>query len=59
MAGAVRAGERLALFGVAPTAVLADRRDPTRNLRPSPDLESSAAFKLHLVTVLTQRLFAS
>jgi carbon-monoxide dehydrogenase medium subunit len=59
MAGAVRAGERLVLFGVAPTAVLADPQDPARNLQPSPDLESSAAFKLHLVTVLTQRLFAS
>jgi hypothetical protein len=39
--------------------VLADPQDPARNLQPSPDLESSAAFKLHLVTVLTQRLFAS
>jgi CO/xanthine dehydrogenase FAD-binding subunit len=59
MAGAVRSGERLALFGVAPTTVLADARDPTGGLHPSPDLESSSDFKLHLVTVLTRRLFAS
>lgn len=55
MAGVVRAGDRLGLFGVAPTPVLADREDPVRGLRPSADLESSAEFKLHLVRVLARR----
>jgi carbon-monoxide dehydrogenase medium subunit len=55
MAGVARAGDRLALFGVAPTPVLADATDPTRGLRPSADLESSAEFKLHLVRVLVER----
>jgi carbon-monoxide dehydrogenase medium subunit len=55
MAGVARAGGRLALFGVAPTPVLADPEDPTRGLRPAADLESSAEFKLHLVRVLTER----
>jgi carbon-monoxide dehydrogenase medium subunit len=55
MAGVARAGDRLALFGVAPTPVLADAADPTRGLRPSGDLESSADFKLHLVRVLVER----
>ncbi len=59
LAGAVRAGDRLALFGVAPTPVLADPGRPTENLEPSPDLESSADFKLHLVEQLTARLFAT
>lgn len=58
MAGAVRIGDRLALFGVAPTPILADPNQPTNGLHPSPDLESSAEFKVHLVDVLTQRLFA-
>jgi CO/xanthine dehydrogenase FAD-binding subunit len=55
MAGVVRVGDRLALFGVAPTPVLADRADPTRGLQPSGDLESSPEFKLHLVRVLVER----
>jgi len=55
MAGVVRAGDRLALFGVAPTPVLADPADPTRGLQPSADLECSADFKLHLVQVLSRR----
>ncbi|MDQ6774279.1 MAG: FAD binding domain-containing protein [Candidatus Dormibacteraeota bacterium] len=55
MAGVARAGDRLALFGVAPTPVLADPSDPARGLRPSSDLEASAEFKLHLVEVLTRR----
>ncbi len=59
LAGAVRAGDRLALFGVAPTPVLADPRDPTRDLRPSGDLEATPAFRLHLVRVLTDRAFAA
>jgi carbon-monoxide dehydrogenase medium subunit len=59
LAGAVRAGDRLALFGVAATPVLADPRDPTRGLRPSGDLEASPEFRLHLVQVLTERAFAA
>jgi len=59
LAGAVRAGDRLALFGVAPTPVLADPKDPTLGLRPSGDLEASAEFRLHLVRVLTARAFAA
>jgi carbon-monoxide dehydrogenase medium subunit len=55
MAGVARAGGRMALFGVAPTPILADPADPTFGLRPSADLESSAEFKLHLVRVLAQR----
>src|SRR5712691_1960506 len=58
LAGAVRAGDRLALFGVAPTPVLADRSDPTRGLEPSGDLEATPAFRLHLVRVLTEKAFA-
>jgi hypothetical protein len=56
MAGVVLAGERLALFGVAATPVLADSRDPTEGLSPSSDLEASADFKLHLVRVLVERV---
>lgn len=59
LAGAVRAGDRLALFGVAATPVLADPRYPTRGLQPSGDLEASSAFRLHLVRVLTERVFAA
>lgn len=59
LAGAVRAGDRLALFGVAATPVLADPRDPTRGLRPSGDLEASSEFRLHLIRVLTERAFAA
>jgi carbon-monoxide dehydrogenase medium subunit len=59
LAGVVRSEERLALFGVAATPVLADRRDPTRGLNPSGDLEASPEFRLHLVRVLTERVFAA
>jgi CO/xanthine dehydrogenase FAD-binding subunit len=59
LAGAVRYGDHLALFGVAPTPVLADRNDPTRGLQPSGDLEASPEFRLHLVQVLTDRVFAA
>lgn len=59
LAGVVRAADRLALFGVAPTPVLADPRDPARGLRPSGDLEASPEFRLHLVRVLTERAFAA
>jgi carbon-monoxide dehydrogenase medium subunit len=59
LAGVVRAGERLALFGVAATPVLADPRDPTRGLEPSADLEATPQFRKHLVRVLTERAFAA
>jgi CO/xanthine dehydrogenase FAD-binding subunit len=59
LAGVVRAGQRLALFGVAPTPVLADPVDPTRGLRPSGDLEATSEFRLHLVRVLTEKALAA
>ncbi len=59
LAGAVRAGDRLALFGVAATPVLADPKKPAGGLQPSGDLEASPEFRLHLVQVLTDRLFAA
>ncbi|HEY8644066.1 MAG TPA: FAD binding domain-containing protein [Candidatus Dormibacteraeota bacterium] len=59
MAGAVRAGERLTLFGVAPTPVVADPKNPTGGLQPSGDIEASPEFRKHLVEVLTQDLFAA
>lgn len=59
LAGVVRATDRLALFGVAPTAVLADPRDPARGLQPSGDLEATPDFRVHLVRVLTERAFAA
>ena len=59
LAGVVRAGERLALFGVAPTPVLADPRDPARALQPSGDLEATPDFRLHLVRVLTEKALAA
>ena len=59
LAGVVRTADRLALFGVAATPVLADPADPTRGLQPSGDLEASPEFRLHLVRVLTERVFAA
>jgi CO/xanthine dehydrogenase FAD-binding subunit len=59
LAGVVRAGDRLALFGVAATPVLADPRDPTRGLQPSGDLEASPEFRLHLVRAMTEAAFAA
>src|SRR6202162_305623 len=59
LAGVVRAADRLALFGVAPTPVLADPRDPAKGLQPSGDLEASPQFRLHLVRVLTEKAFAA
>jgi aerobic carbon-monoxide dehydrogenase medium subunit len=59
LAGVVRAGDRLALFGVAATAVLADREDPTRGLDPSGDLEATPEFRLHLVRILAEKAFAA
>ena len=59
LAGAVRAGDRLALFGVAPPPVLAALKDPARGLRPAADMEASSAFRLHLVGVLVERVLAA
>ena len=59
LAGVVRADDRLALFGVAPTPVLADPRDPARGLQPSGDLEATSEFRLHLVRVLTEKALAA
>lgn len=59
LAGVVRARDRLALFGVAPTSVLADPADPTRGLQPSGDLEATPEFRLHLVRALTEKAFAA
>ncbi len=59
LAGVVRAADRLALFGVAPTPVLADPRDPAKGLQPSGDLEASPEFRLHLVRVMTEKAFAA
>jgi len=59
LAGVVRVADRLALFGVAPTPVLVDARDPTRGLKPSGDLEATPEFRLHLVKVLTKRVLAA
>jgi CO/xanthine dehydrogenase FAD-binding subunit len=59
LAGVVRSTDRLALFGVAPTPVLADPRDPVNGLQPSGDLEATPEFRLHLVRVLTEKAFAA
>jgi carbon-monoxide dehydrogenase medium subunit len=59
LAGVVRVGNRLALFGVAPTPVIADPGDPTSGLEPSGDLEATPEFRLHLVKVLTDRVMAA
>src|SRR5690348_13329875 len=59
LAGVVRADRKLALFGVAPTPVLADPGAPTRDLEPSGDVEASPEFRLHLVRVLTDKAFAA
>ena len=59
LAGVVRAGDRLALFGVAGTPVLADPKDPSKGLEPSADLEATADFRRQLIRVLTERAFAA
>jgi CO/xanthine dehydrogenase FAD-binding subunit len=59
LAGVVRAGKTLALFGVASTPVLADPRDPARDVEPSGDIEATPEFRLHLVKVLTEKAFAA
>jgi carbon-monoxide dehydrogenase medium subunit len=58
LAGAVRAGTRLVVFGVAATPVLVDPADPARGLDPSADLEASPDFRRHLVRVLAERALA-
>jgi carbon-monoxide dehydrogenase medium subunit len=59
LAGGVRYGDRLALFGVAATPVMADPKNPTNGLQPSGDLEATPEFRLHLVRAITDRLFAA
>ena len=59
LAGIVRAGDRLALFGVASTPVLADVSDPTRGLQPSGDVEATPEFRLHLIRTLTEKVWAA
>ena len=59
MAGAVRAGDRLVLFGVAATPVEADPGDPARGLEPAADLEATPEFRRHLAAALSARLFAA
>jgi CO/xanthine dehydrogenase FAD-binding subunit len=59
LAGVVRSGEKLALFGVAGTPVLADPSNPDSGLQPSGDLEATPEFRLHLVRLLAQRAFAA
>jgi CO/xanthine dehydrogenase FAD-binding subunit len=59
LVGVVRAAGTLALSGVAATPVLADPADPTRGLKPSGDIEASPEFRLHLVRVLTEEVFAA
>lgn len=59
LAGLVRCGETLALFGVAPTPVLVDPGNPTAGLQPSADLEASPEFRLHLVRVLAAKAMAA
>jgi len=59
LAGGVRYGDRLALYGVAATPVMADPGNPTKGLQPSGDLEATPEFRLHLVQTVTERLFAA
>jgi len=59
LAGAARAGDRVALFGVATKPLLADPADPTRGLSPSSDPECSPDFRLHLVREMVARVMAS
>jgi CO/xanthine dehydrogenase FAD-binding subunit len=59
LAGVARCGDSLALFGVAPTPVLADPANPTEGLEPSGDLEATPEFRLHLIRVLAERAMAA
>jgi CO/xanthine dehydrogenase FAD-binding subunit len=59
MAGAVRAGDRLAVFGVATRPQLADPADPGRGLRPSAEPECSPEFRLHLLAAVVERVMSA
>ena len=59
MAGAVRAGERLAIFGVAGRPLLADPGDPGRGIHPSAEAECSPEFRLHLLEAVVERVMAA
>jgi CO/xanthine dehydrogenase FAD-binding subunit len=59
MAGVVLADDRLVLFGVAATPVLADLNDPTRGVAPLTDREVPAEFRLHLVQALVAQALAA
>lgn len=47
---------RLALTGVASTPVAVDPADPVAGLEPGGDFRGSAAYRLHLATVLSRRV---
>ena len=49
----------VALTGVASTPVLIDPGDPTSGLEPLGDFRGSADYRLHLASVLTDRILAS
>ena len=51
---------RLVVVGMASNGFsIADPADPARGLQPSGDLEASPKFRLHLVRVLTEKVFAA
>ncbi|MDP6481655.1 MAG: FAD binding domain-containing protein [Acidimicrobiales bacterium] len=49
----------VALTGVAATPVLVDPADPTSGLEPTADFRGSTDYRLHLASVLTDRVLAS
>lgn len=59
LAGAVRAGDRVVLFGVAATPVVVDPADPLRGLEPSGDLEATPEFRRHLAAEMVARALAA
>ena len=59
LAGAVRAGDRLAVFGVATRPLLADPADPARGLSPSAEPECSPEFRLHLLAAVVDRVMSA
>jgi aerobic carbon-monoxide dehydrogenase medium subunit len=59
MAGAVRAGDRLAVFGVATRPLLADPADPARGLAPTAEPECSPQFRLHLLEAVVERVMTA
>ena len=58
LAGAVRSGDRLVLFGVGTRPLLVDPADPTRGLQPSADPECHPDFRRHLAQALADRVMA-